>query len=92
MQLLVRTAAGYAENKAGCFTWRAVHGGIIGIKKHAVHKIHPSILGSSQTISFTIQYIYNFLYIELYGKESQMTTNNLDIEVFHIYYAAGGMI
>ncbi|EEW97558.1 hypothetical protein GCWU000321_01552 [Dialister invisus DSM 15470] len=41
---------------------------------------------------FTIQYIYNVLYIELYGKGSQMTTNHFDIEVFHIYYAAGGMI
>ena len=51
-----------------------------------------SISGSSQKILFTIQYIYNVLYIELYGKGSQMTTNHFDIEVFHIYYAAGGMI
>ena len=55
----MRAAAGHAENKAGRFTWRAVH---------------------------------RVLYIELYGKGSQMTTNHFDIEVFHIYYAAGGMI
>lgn len=88
----MRTAAGYAENKAGRFTWRAVHRGIIGIKKHAVHKIHPFNFGFFTKDLFTIQYIYNVLYIELYGKGSQMTTNHFDIEVFHIYYAAGGMI
>lgn len=88
----MRAAAGYAENKAGRFTWRAVHRGIIGIKNMPYIKFILSILGSLQTISFTIQYIYNVLYIELYGKGSQMTTNHFDIEVFHIYYAAGGMI
>lgn len=61
-------------------------------QKHAVHKIHPFNFGFFTKDLFTIQYIYNILYIELYGKGSQMTTNYFDIEVFHIYYAAGGMI
>lgn len=88
----MRTAAGHAENKTGRFTWRAVHRGIIGIKNMPYIKFILSISGSSQKILFTIQYIYNVLYVELYGKGSQMTTNYFDIEVFHIYYAAGGMI
>lgn len=54
--------------------------------------MHPFNFGFFTKDLFTIQYIYNVLYIELYGKGSQMTTNYFDIEVFHIYYAAGGMI
>ena len=55
----MRTAAGHAENKTGRFTWRAVHRGIIGIKKHAVHKIHPFNFGF-----FTKDFVYDLTYLQ----------------------------